>query len=1412
MIQMSSARLKMTDGNNIVELLSVIPLNKLSEEWVKSVWESDFTDAENINEEVFLDTDSSTLIETLDSILACLDHWIDDEIDEGLWTLLVESEISLKAVISFLAHLLLVGHKKSADLTQKQIGILAGRTYCKLVLVPGSRAFNIFHPELYEKTADFLKQFITLGSSKTTKRKRSVTPVKSSQAKRNGKSRRKKQSNETSLEDGIEDFGASQNGDDISDDEIQELAPQEISKLRKQLHVLLVDMVTFLEKYSLRQSVSSGYHSVQVLAPLTRHDAEMFDGNFDTSVAMMRQSVPALAFKCLQSLCSQLHGHVGSLMNATCKYLLSNLLMLIGDKSVQTVTKQLQVTRDHAISFICILMKQCGERGLASVRTLLQQMCTKVTDRAEYRAKVAQAVVTIAKEMPNESYSKLIQWFYKLSKHSQINNRGFALEIVSALLATPERIVTDEIPADLRPYTTHRSLLGILLDRCSDKAPTVRARAIGCFAGCLSSRDEGIAGTVKEIVTPVVPGRPNIPRLIKTPGARVPDSVTTVDETSQRSEYTIAQQTVEGSTTAPESTEGGAKDKDTPMHRVHLTPGFDPNLSDSEGVFSMLRRRARDEKVNVRKAALQALEAAVRFEMPNYTKQNIEVLKDHCRDPGLSVRKQALQSLTDLLIDSPKDKFLQSNWLLAALPLVIDRETTLSEKCMETLEELVLNNVVLYHRSKSESHELAWDLLAIIAKPHSVDQRRYLQKTCHHWSRQGKIKPSLITALESHIGTNNNSLILTNEIICLLVTSTFCWIYCFAIPHHKPFRRGIPIYRICLFKICNHFDRYTTTANHYISNIASCLKDPSPLVRKQTLTLITRLLQEDFLKWKGALFYRFISALLDNCEEIQKFGEFCLLHMLIQRHPNMFFQHFMECVFHFNDYREHTVYNKFTQSEKVRELFSLKGDQNSKKRLTLYKFLLENMSDDHRFQLQSKLVQEVLGGIVDGILPVNKDTSDILKDALAILSCKEIKLTSVKVRPNEDVAGDEQEMAAVVVATAKKTIITQVLKKNVIENIVPIVVSLKHMMEKERSPLLKELLMYLRELMKDYKSEVKEILSADRQLATEIEFDLRKFEEQQQEAVRQRNAPASAQGTPIVGVSKSPVPATNLQSPPPSTGNTPRPAGSPRTPALKAGVASPRPGTSKGTPPVLRIAPNRNTPAREAPLSTVAVLNSARQMMSRPRTSSVGTDRADSENEENPATGTTPRRNLRTNRAISTPSVALGNITFHGEANVTFMPPSPISESSSDHRLFDSDSSIGLDKESSDKENEDVLLIKSPLAGAQKARVWNVSSPAPKKRGQVAEDSEEVEPVPLAQISNRETNQSKENNGESHQNEENSTKANENKDNNKKANQDKDNTKTKRRTRLSDQLKDKAAGNEPATELNTRRGKRKLKT
>ena len=53
------------------------------------------------------------------------------------------------------------------------------------------------------------------------------------------------------------------------------------------------------------------------------------------------------------------------------------------------------------------------------------------------------------------------------------------------------------------------------------------------------------------------------------------------------------------------------------------------------------------------------------------------------------------------------------------------------------------------------------------------------------------------------------------------------------------------------------------------------------------------------------------------------------------------------------------MYNRFRQTDRERELFSLKGSKHRDQRMRLYSFLLSHMTDPHRFQLTAKLCQEV---------------------------------------------------------------------------------------------------------------------------------------------------------------------------------------------------------------------------------------------------------------------------------------------------------------------------------------------------------------------------------------------------------------------------------------------------------------------
>lgn len=138
-------------------------------------------------------------------------------------------------------------------------------------------------------------------------------------------------------------------------------------------------------------------------------------------------------------------------------------------------------------------------------------------------------------------------------------------------------------------------------------------------------------------------------------------------------------------------------------------------------------------------------------------------------------------------------------------------------------------------------------------------------------------------------------------------------------------------------------------------------------------------------------------------------GEVCLVHLLLKRNPALFYQHFIECIFHFTGYEKHEGFNRFPQSDRSvprrgwrggpegqhhhqarrplaggpgergppasprgcaetvllcpreKRLFSLKGAKNRERRMRIYKFLLERFTDEQRFNITSRIFESILG-------------------------------------------------------------------------------------------------------------------------------------------------------------------------------------------------------------------------------------------------------------------------------------------------------------------------------------------------------------------------------------------------------------------------------------------------------------------
>ena len=64
-------------------------------------------------------------------------------------------------------------------------------------------------------------------------------------------------------------------------------------------------------------------------------------------------------------------------------------------------------------------------------------------------------------------------------------------------------------------------------------------------------------------------------------------------------------------------------------------------------------------------------------------------------------------------------------WLDGALSLVVDREQSAQDKCLDILDDILMSNICLAKRSDQPQHTMAWQLLAIMASKEGGEMRRY---------------------------------------------------------------------------------------------------------------------------------------------------------------------------------------------------------------------------------------------------------------------------------------------------------------------------------------------------------------------------------------------------------------------------------------------------------------------------------------------------------------------------------------------------------------------------------------------------------------------------------------------------------------------------------------------------------------
>jgi len=158
------------------------------------------------------------------------------------------------------------------------------------------------------------------------------------------------------------------------------------------------------------------------------------------------------------------------------------------------------------------------------------------------------------------------------------------------------------------------------------------------------------------------------------------------------------------------------------------------------------------------------------------------------------------------------------------------------------------------------------------------------------------------------------------------------------------------------------------------------------------------------------------------------------------------------------------------------------------------------MPDEMKFATTAKLCQDILGAVVEGSLAPTDATHEVIKDTLVILASSHIKLKSLRGAARNAEEGEDPgavDVTGKVVAAARGKFLSKLVRKSTLEHIVPVLVELKRMLERKQSPLLRYLMLYMQELLSDHKQELDDILASDRQLAAEIKYDMKLFEQEQ---------------------------------------------------------------------------------------------------------------------------------------------------------------------------------------------------------------------------------------------------------------------------------------------------------------------------
>ncbi|GBN74498.1 hypothetical protein AVEN_110556-1 [Araneus ventricosus] len=416
-----------------------VNFNELIELWLDDVFENEFTDVEESNMSLgilFINDPKETLLK----ICSVCEKWIkkpnDYDLDETntgnvstrpvevLWTYLNEMDIKVKQILGIIYFLCSRALKNNSSEEDKEIGLLSAKWYFCCLRVPGSSAYSVYKANLFRLCIDCFQ---------------------------------------------------------IS--HMEDLLPSMVSSIDS-----LIPLLTVCHLGSDSTTVD---YVIAKLCELVSSEQSSTSLNFDLDILSMSERerrrrsfsfiLTSLAFQGLSALISSdLNGEKDYIYSVILSNLNRHILCSKVKKS--NIPAKFMCIKDNCVSYICYNLKKDSEVCSRLTLTSLKRLCLSVSDKAEFRAAVSSAIVTMLYNLHVQDFVEFIQWLLLLVDAAEGNNRVFALEVMGLLLGEVPQVDKEGLPETLEIYLTPIPIIFAVLTRCDDVSPAVRTKALGVLS------------------------------------------------------------------------------------------------------------------------------------------------------------------------------------------------------------------------------------------------------------------------------------------------------------------------------------------------------------------------------------------------------------------------------------------------------------------------------------------------------------------------------------------------------------------------------------------------------------------------------------------------------------------------------------------------------------------------------------------------------------------------------------------------------------------------------------------------------------------------------------------------------------------------------------------------------------------